>query len=115
VLSRILYGARISLTIGLLGIAISFTLGLVIGGLARYYGGWVDMTVRRSSRSSARSGAAVVDGAVRRGAGDVESHPDLLRHNGDPGKCSDWIGTCARRAPNFCLRCAKRIIRRPRG
>ena len=43
-LSRILYGARISLTIGLLGIAISFTLGLVIGGLAGYYGGWVDMT-----------------------------------------------------------------------
>jgi peptide/nickel transport system permease protein len=46
-LSRILYGARISLTIGLLGIALSFTLGLVIGGLAGYYGGWVDMTVQR--------------------------------------------------------------------
>jgi peptide/nickel transport system permease protein len=48
VLSRILYGARISLTIGLLGIAISFALGLVIGGLAGYYGGWVDMTVQRT-------------------------------------------------------------------
>ena len=47
VLSRILYGARISLTIGLLGISISFALGLVIGGLAGYYGGWVDMTVQR--------------------------------------------------------------------
>ena len=47
VLSRILYGARISLTIGLLGIAISFALGLVIGGLAGYYGGWVDMIVQR--------------------------------------------------------------------
>ncbi len=47
VLSRILYGARISLTIGLLGIAISFALGLVIGGVAGYYGGWVDMTVQR--------------------------------------------------------------------
>ena len=47
VLSRILYGARISLTIGLLGIAVSFALGLVIGGLAGYYGGWVDMTVQR--------------------------------------------------------------------
>jgi peptide/nickel transport system permease protein len=46
-LSRIFYGARISLTIGLLGIALSFTLGLVIGGLAGYYGGWVDMTVQR--------------------------------------------------------------------
>ena len=47
VLSRILYGARISLTIGLLGIALSFTLGLVIGGIAGYYGGWVDMAVQR--------------------------------------------------------------------
>ena len=47
VLSRIIYGARISLTIGLLGIAISFVLGIVIGGLAGYYGGWVDMIVQR--------------------------------------------------------------------
>jgi peptide/nickel transport system permease protein len=45
--SRILYGARISLTIGLIGIALSFTLGLVIGGIAGYYGGWVDLLVQR--------------------------------------------------------------------
>ena len=47
VLSRILYGARISLTIGLLGISISFALGLIIGVLAGSYGGLVDMTVQR--------------------------------------------------------------------
>ena len=47
VLSRIIYGARISLTIGLFGIAISFTLAVVIGGLAGYYGGWVDAVVQR--------------------------------------------------------------------
>ena len=47
VFSRIIYGARISLTIGLFGIAISFTLAIVIGGLAGYYGGWVDATVQR--------------------------------------------------------------------
>lgn len=47
VLSRIIYGARISLTIGLLGVAISFMLGIVIGGLAGYYGGWVDLVVQR--------------------------------------------------------------------
>ncbi|MDH3468479.1 MAG: ABC transporter permease, partial [Gammaproteobacteria bacterium] len=41
-LSRILYGARISLTIGLIGIAISFALGIVIGGIAGYYGGLTD-------------------------------------------------------------------------
>jgi len=47
VLSRIIYGARISLTIGLFGIAISFSLAIVIGGLAGYYGGWVDAVVQR--------------------------------------------------------------------
>jgi len=47
VLSRILYGARISLTIGLIGIAISFVLGIVIGGIAGYYGGTVDMVIQR--------------------------------------------------------------------
>ncbi len=47
VFSRIIYGARISLTIGLLGVAISFFLGIVIGGLAGYYGGWVDLVVQR--------------------------------------------------------------------
>ncbi|MEE8443805.1 MAG: ABC transporter permease [Alphaproteobacteria bacterium] len=46
-LSRIISGARISLTVGLFGITISFTLGLVIGGLAGYYGGWVDNVTQR--------------------------------------------------------------------
>ena len=47
-LSRIIYGARISLTVGLFGIAISFILGMVIGGLAGYYGGWVDNLTQRA-------------------------------------------------------------------
>jgi peptide/nickel transport system permease protein len=46
-LSRIILGSRISLTVGLLGIAISFILGMVIGGLAGYYGGWVDNLTQR--------------------------------------------------------------------
>jgi peptide/nickel transport system permease protein len=46
-LSRIIYGARVSLTIGLLGITVSFILGIVIGGLAGYYGGVVDLVVQR--------------------------------------------------------------------
>ena len=45
--SRILYGARISLTIGLVGIVLSFALGILIGGLAGYYGGIVDSVVQR--------------------------------------------------------------------
>jgi len=47
-LSRIIYGARISLTVGLIGIAVSFVIGLTLGGLAGYLGGWVDATVQRS-------------------------------------------------------------------
>jgi peptide/nickel transport system permease protein len=46
-LSRVIYGARISLTIGLLGVAVSFILGIVIGGVAGYYGGWVDNLTQR--------------------------------------------------------------------
>jgi len=47
VLSRIIYGARISLTIGLLGITFSFVLGIIIGGLAGYHGGTLDLIVQR--------------------------------------------------------------------
>jgi len=47
VLSRIIYGARISLTIGLLGVAVSFILGIVIGGIAGYRGGVIDLVTQR--------------------------------------------------------------------
>jgi len=45
--SRVVYGARISLLIGLFGITASLFLGLLLGGLAGYYGGWVDSIVQR--------------------------------------------------------------------
>lgn len=45
--SRIVLGARISLTVGLLGITMSFILGLTIGGVAGYYGGIIDTIVQR--------------------------------------------------------------------
>jgi len=45
--SRILHGARVSLTIGLIGVAISFFLGCLLGGLAGYAGGWTDAVVLR--------------------------------------------------------------------
>lgn len=47
-LSRLLYGSRISLTVGLFGIVVSFILGITIGGAAGYFGGWVDSTVQRA-------------------------------------------------------------------
>lgn len=45
--SRILHGARVSLTVGLLGIAVSFVLGIVLGGISGYYGGWIDNVIQR--------------------------------------------------------------------
>ncbi len=47
IFSRIVMGTRISLTVGLMGITISFVLGMLIGGLAGYYGGWVDNATQR--------------------------------------------------------------------
>jgi peptide/nickel transport system permease protein len=46
-LSRMIYGARISCSIGLIGIFISFILGLLIGGVAGYFGGRVDVVISR--------------------------------------------------------------------
>ena len=45
--SRILYGSRISLTIGLVGVALTFFIGIFLGGLAGYYSGWIDIVIQR--------------------------------------------------------------------
>jgi len=48
IFSRVIYGTRISLTIGLIGITLSFLLGISIGGAAGYFGGWVDNLSQRA-------------------------------------------------------------------
>ncbi len=45
--SRILYGSRLSLTIGLVGVALSLILGTVLGITSGYYGNWVDELIQR--------------------------------------------------------------------
>jgi len=45
--SRLVYGARISLSIGLIGVFVSLILGIVIGGLSGYYGGTLDNAIQR--------------------------------------------------------------------
>lgn len=47
IFSRVVYGARISLSIGLVGVAMSLVLGVTIGGISGFFGGWVDMAVQR--------------------------------------------------------------------
>jgi len=49
VLSRLLFGARISLSVGLVGILISFTFGMIAGGISGYFGGIVDTIIMRST------------------------------------------------------------------
>jgi len=46
-LSRVLHGAQISLSIGLMGIAISFAIGLTLGGISGYFGGTADVIIQR--------------------------------------------------------------------
>ena len=45
--TRLIYGTRVSMSIGLVGVIISLTLGVVLGSLAGFYGGWVDTTIQR--------------------------------------------------------------------
>jgi peptide/nickel transport system permease protein len=47
VLARMLYGTRISLTIGVVAVALYVLIGIVIGALAGYFGGWVDSLLSR--------------------------------------------------------------------
>jgi peptide/nickel transport system permease protein len=47
VLSRVIHGGRISLSVGLLGIAISFIIGVIMGGISGYFGGVTDLVIQR--------------------------------------------------------------------
>ena len=47
-LSRLLYGSAVSLLIGLLVVLITFPIGMLLGGIAGYYGGWIDNIIMRS-------------------------------------------------------------------
>ena len=47
IFSRILYGAQLSLTVGLIGITVSFVLGIFFGSVAGYFGGRIDWVINR--------------------------------------------------------------------
>lgn len=47
VLTRLLWGGRVSLTVGLVAVSLSVTIGTVLGALAGYYGRWVDGLIMR--------------------------------------------------------------------
>jgi ABC-type dipeptide/oligopeptide/nickel transport system permease subunit len=47
IFTRLLYGARLSLLIGFLAVAIGLIVGTPLGAISGYYGGWVDMIIQR--------------------------------------------------------------------
>ena len=47
VLSRTIHATRVSMSIGLVGVALSLGLGLLIGGVSGYFGGWIDVGIQR--------------------------------------------------------------------
>ena len=46
-LSRLIYGTRVSMTIGLIGVTMAFVLGIVLGGISGYFGGKIDTFIQR--------------------------------------------------------------------
>jgi len=46
-LSRLIFGTRISMSIGLIGVLLSLVLGITLGGISGYFGGWLDNIVQR--------------------------------------------------------------------
>ncbi len=49
ILSRIIYGARISLQVGFVAVGISGIIGVILGALAGYYGKWIDLIIMRAT------------------------------------------------------------------
>lgn len=47
IFSRMIYGSRISLSVGFIAVGISLIIGVFLGAVAGYYGGWVDMVIMR--------------------------------------------------------------------
>lgn len=47
IFSRVLFGSRVSLTVPFVAAAISFVLGILLGGVSGYFGGWIDNVIQR--------------------------------------------------------------------
>ena len=80
-LSRIIHSGRVSVSIGLLGVAVSAVIGIAVGGISGYYGGRVDLLIQRTIRGDTfDSDVAAVDGAECYAAADLVGDQGLLRH-----------------------------------
>ena len=48
VYSRVIHGSQVSMTVGLVGVAVSLVLGILLGGISGFFGGWVDNAIQRT-------------------------------------------------------------------
>ena len=86
VFSRILYGGAISLSVGLVGVILSFVLGTILGGISGYYGGAIDTLIQRLvGVPDLDPDDPPLDGPQRGRADRLGSRQDLLRDHADPG------------------------------
>lgn len=109
ILSRTFHGSTISLSIGLVGVILSFVLGISLGGLSGYFGGIIDEIIQRiidfllsipQLPFFMQIGSSI---ATR-----VVGHKDLLCHHGD--LVSHWLRFPGTRCAASFWHCAKKII-----
>ena len=106
--SRIVYGTRISMSIGLIGVALSLFLGVVLGGISGYYGGRVDHVIQRviefilslpTTPALARAGGSAALQLAAAADLSLHHHHPLALSAGpiSPGWCAAASCRCARR------------------
>ena len=92
IFSRLIYGARYSLQIGVLSVAIAASLGLILGSIAGFYGGKVDMVIMRildiyqsvpglllSIAFAAALGPGITNATIAIGISTIASHARMIR------------------------------------
>jgi len=92
IFSRLIYGTRYSLQIGVLSVAIAASLGLILGSIAGYYGGKVDMVIMRildiyqsvpgillSIAFAAALGPGITNATIAIGISTIASHARMIR------------------------------------
>ena len=80
--SRLMLATRTSLTIGLVGVALSLVLGVLLGGISGLQGGWVDTVDPARDRDPALDpDHSAVDGPRRGGASELVAAAGVFRHH----------------------------------
>ena len=84
IFSRVVHGAKISLSIGLVGVFMSLILGVTIGGISGFFGGWVDLGDPALHRVAALDpDDPALDGLRGRDPRRLAAASDLFRHHAD--------------------------------